>query len=471
MNRHPQPPASAARTLVERLVFLAIAGLFVHTWLLQGIIHPFRIVSGSMAEGLLGLHREVVCADCGFSFRCGSEKAECRPAAVCPNCGFFGTPLADVAELPGDGVTICPTAFQFRPPRRWEAVAFRSPRDAEQVLVKRVVGLPGEEIQIRDGDLYIDGAIQRKTLDQQRAMAILVHHAAFAPKVSHLPPRWQTNSAASRWHADDGRFAHPAEDAADTPDWIEYRHWTRKAGRPAEVEETPISDDLAYNQNFSRRDEETRAVGDVMLAFRLDAISGAGALLLRATDGREQFAIELDPTAHRWSAWSNDAPVPTGSNAQGCGPLPPLAGAEVVLSLFDRQLLLAVNNQTLLCWPYEPTHRPHTATSRPLAIGVKGLAVALSDLRVYRDVYYTRPVGLDARWALDRPCRLGPDEFFVLGDNSAVSDDSRTWPEGPTVEYKSLYGKPLAVIAPGGRAPKWGWGFQVPDPCRIRYIR
>ncbi|QDT67454.1 Signal peptidase I V [Planctomycetes bacterium MalM25] len=42
-------------------------------------------------------------------------------------------------------------------PRRWDVVVLRSPNDAQQLLVKRVIGLPGEEITLREGRVQIDG--------------------------------------------------------------------------------------------------------------------------------------------------------------------------------------------------------------------------------------------------------------------------------------------------------------------------
>jgi signal peptidase I len=41
--------------------------------------------------------------------------------------------------------------------------------------------------------------------------------------------------------------------------------------------------------------------------------------------------------------------------------------------------------------------------------------------------------------------QLGADEFFVLGDNEAISIDSRNWPTGPGLKAKLLLGKPLFV--------------------------
>jgi signal peptidase I len=41
--------------------------------------------------------------------------------------------------------------------------------------------------------------------------------------------------------------------------------------------------------------------------------------------------------------------------------------------------------------------------------------------------------------------RLGPTEYFVLGDNAAISDDSRSWPAGPVLDAKLLVGKALGV--------------------------
>jgi len=59
----------------------------------------------------------------------------------------------------------------------------------------------------------------------------------------------------------------------------------------------------------------------------------------------------------------------------------------------------------------------------------------------------------------------------MLGDNSPVSEDSRTWPEGPAVPARLLVGKPLFVHFPAKRVQIGNWVFQVPDPARIRYIQ
>jgi hypothetical protein len=41
--------------------------------------------------------------------------------------------------------------------------------------------------------------------------------------------------------------------------------------------------------------------------------------------------------------------------------------------------------------------------------------------------------------------QLGPTEYFVLGDNGAISDDSRSWPTGPGIDEKLLIGRPIGV--------------------------
>ena len=99
-------------------------------------------------------------------------------------------------------------------------------------------------------------------------------------------------------------------------------------------------------------------------------------------------------------------------------------------------------------------------------------------LRVYRDVYYTEPPFAASRHApastvvaTTSSCVLGADEYFVLGDNSPVSEDSRTWTEDRFVSSKSLVGKPFVVIFPSCEISLGGWHIQVPDLARIRYIR
>src|SRR5260370_27975346 len=46
-----------------------------------------------------------------------------------------------------------------KPPERGDVVVFRLPRDPSTTFVKRLIGLPGDRIQMRSGRLYINDAL------------------------------------------------------------------------------------------------------------------------------------------------------------------------------------------------------------------------------------------------------------------------------------------------------------------------
>jgi signal peptidase I len=48
-------------------------------------------------------------------------------------------------------------SYRFHPPHRGDIVVIRMPNRHSDPLIKRVVGLPGETIEIRDGHVYING--------------------------------------------------------------------------------------------------------------------------------------------------------------------------------------------------------------------------------------------------------------------------------------------------------------------------
>jgi signal peptidase I len=49
-------------------------------------------------------------------------------------------------------------SYRFHGPQRFDVVVLKLPSQGEEMLIKRVVGLPGETVEILDGQVYIDGA-------------------------------------------------------------------------------------------------------------------------------------------------------------------------------------------------------------------------------------------------------------------------------------------------------------------------
>jgi len=59
--------------------------------------------------------------------------------------------------LPGDRIIVSKFLYHFREPQRGDIIVFHYPRDPKRDFVKRVIGLEGETVALRDGKLYVDG--------------------------------------------------------------------------------------------------------------------------------------------------------------------------------------------------------------------------------------------------------------------------------------------------------------------------
>lgn len=50
-------------------------------------------------------------------------------------------------------------ALHFEDPKIGDVIVFKSPTDPEKDFIKRVIGIPGDTILIREGDVYINGEL------------------------------------------------------------------------------------------------------------------------------------------------------------------------------------------------------------------------------------------------------------------------------------------------------------------------
>lgn len=113
---------STVREYIESLVIAICLALLIRTFVVQA----FKIPSGSMIPTLeIGDH-------------------------ILVNKFIYGV------RLPFSDITLVP----IRAPRRGEIIVFRFPKDESKDFIKRVVGIPGDTIQIKNKALYVNGTLQ-----------------------------------------------------------------------------------------------------------------------------------------------------------------------------------------------------------------------------------------------------------------------------------------------------------------------
>lgn len=577
---------SGFRIVVEWLSFLALAVIIFRTFIAEG----YMISTGSMAPTLLGFHRRIDCPSCNFTFvigdspRTNSSHAEHQDRnttdqyVICPNCRETDIAFSDVPRNEGDQLLVLKNAYDWQLPKRWDVIVFRNPNNSSQAYVKRVVGLPGEKIEIKNGDIYVDGLVERKSLRKQRAIRIPVCDHSHSPSLQDNPDwlqRWMPTEKEVTWESNEATFVFnninsdptsgPSNDGSDIG-WLLYRHgrqtgvagkfttslesWPENIHPPEQYDvdlqfdeekkqltingvmkhkvadrlisdskepeffnairrlyqkshRIPVDDFYGYNHPFYGL-QKTVPVRDLMLSFNLTARTPQkiGTLFASMTNGDHRYTVEFDLAEQKASLYRDKEPTPlrTGTFSK----MQPGVEAQVEMSLFDQQVLLVINDQEVFTpWAMEVDHKKtveiiaestksfvETSSNglnkivkqktdelkvkqarlrQPIRIGARGTHVKVSDLKVYRDVYYRTEELVNNELSQ----QLGEEELFVLGDNSPISIDSRAWPEG-TIKVPLLIGKPFLLHLPSrpGNISIAGyeWRIRIPDFSRIRFI-
>ncbi|MCA8989569.1 MAG: signal peptidase I, partial [Planctomycetaceae bacterium] len=219
-------------------MILAVAVAFVRLF----VAESFLISTGSMAPRIRGYHYQVACPDCQYVFAfTATEKADASLrkgssdglVLECPNCHYDHIRLQDVPRVEGDQILVNKNAFQWHEPQRFESVVFRNPQHPTEVYLKRLIGLPGETISFKEGDIYVNGQIQRKGLACQQQMRIPVHDSRFHPQFQDDNYRtpWQSETSASNegWQQVESGFR-CENPTGQTIHWLNFQPWVRKGG-------------------------------------------------------------------------------------------------------------------------------------------------------------------------------------------------------------------------------------------------
>lgn len=142
-------------TLIPAAGALALILLVIRPFMFEGFLIP----AGSMAPTLTGPHTETSCPQCGSTaivpwleerFRGAPEDHQ----AVCIAQHHVFTVSKDGPQkLPGDRILV----NKLLRPQRWDMIAFRAPASPSDIWIKRIVGLPNEQVVIRNGAVWING--------------------------------------------------------------------------------------------------------------------------------------------------------------------------------------------------------------------------------------------------------------------------------------------------------------------------
>ena len=546
-----KPPHSFKETISSLLV------AFVFAFVFRGfVIEAFVIPTGSMAPTLLGQHVRFQSPESGATWTMDpwTKDQNQVPARVqgavsplTPTDPMTGARIGgqlpdelgrDQKLLSGDRIFVLKYLYSVYNPSRFDVVVFKYPGKPSDIAragqqenyIKRLLGLPGEEIALVDGDVFRRPAvgqpgglahsdwtdagweIARKSERIQRALWQPVYNSDYAP----LHPdrdlrRWFENP----WR---GRDA----DGASDPAWdTEGRSYTYSGSGATTLawdnDARPITDRYYYNEQPRGQIPEF-AVSDVRMAMGVepgqDGLTLAAVLEARGHEFRAEIAgervtLKLRPLTDAGAGeWRVLAEAATGRAIE------PGRVTNVEFWHSDQSLSVWIDGEWVAeaSYDWSPALRVEHALGMPaegllratvqrnpladeslyrqprLRWELAGSPVTLYRVRLDRDLFY-RPGVYNPRTQRagqpslgthpSQPNVLGPDQFFVCGDNSPNSLDGRLWdtpdewvkqqidPTIGIVPRDLLIGKAFFVYFPSLHKEK---KIPVPDVGRMRFI-
>jgi signal peptidase I len=282
-------------------------------------------------------------------------------------------------ESSGDHLIVDRAPYLCGDPQRWDVAVFDFPLHRPTTFVKRVIGLPGETVEIVDGDIWIDGRIARKPA--------LVQETLWRPVFPQPNPRAKTLKVAEAWEAADRTTG---------------GGWSVEGGgvrcvAPGDGRESAL--------RFTRRLEQ----GDVRVRFDL-ALEGpaVGTVRVRSRGHLVELVVPGPAASAPWELRVDGVAARVPATTFVPDALCVADGLAVVLRRGSELARAEV--------PVVGTRQ----NGVELACRGAGGSARFGNLRVDQDQRWV-PGGGTARW--DVPA----GQYFVLGDNSERSEDSRAW--------------------------------------------
>ena len=455
------------------------------------VMEAFRIPTGSMADTLMGAHFRLCCAQCGYKYNYGfvpqnyGMPADSMPRGFlafsksrCPSCGFFQPSGGAMPVAYGDRILVLKCIYEYFEPKRWDVIVFRDPLDPTINFIKRLAGLPGETIEIIDGDVYINGQISRKPRKIQEELWMPVYDHDYQPARPREPLfnghvwRQPFKVAGSQWDVDPSnatRF-----NLESSPEQINTM-----------VYDTSIGNDFrtAYAYDKVREYERMPFCSDLMVRYYATFFGENCMAGISLSKYQSQYTARFE---------TGGAMVITKSAGGGefvelarktVKPINTDRPTEIKFANVNHQLIFEVGGEELsFDMGCEPNAAGSVMAKVEPEVKIFGAGkLQLSHVVIYRDIYYTDTDGLGlCRGGSGNPFKLAKDEFFALGDNSPDSHDSRWWNqpgkgnngkfyrEG-VVPRDYLVGKAMFVYWPSGYRPYAG--FPVPVIPNVGWMR
>jgi signal peptidase I len=502
--------------------------LFVWLLVLKSFFLPlFIIPTGSMAETLSGAHATFTCPNCGYEYPVGFHQPEGPKVVQCPNCR---QQLPTRRERPdgirltrqaGDRIVVHGWPFDLGGrfgPSRWDVVVFKKPNQPDVNFNKRLIGLPGETIEIIDGDVFVQGRdddalhAAPKTRYAQQALWFPYYDHDYPPKEATQDWAAQAQGQRRRWPT-----FHPRWVALDdSGGWVGLETRTpRFEGGQREREDIQfvtrvgsnpppgrVLDVYGYNSTGIQYNDVT----DVRLSVDVELDAGDGYVELSISKYDDFFYARLYRDG-RVTLEHGDGKSPQREPWGQAQISLPEHAVRLSLGHADYHVAVEIDRQTVLESSRQQYHvtaeeaRQRAPLVKPpnwkgvaptIRIAAERVQASLAHLLIERDVYYTsgnlRDGGASPGTGTQgHAITLNDEAYFMCGDNSPGSHDSRAWSAGDlgphlraayaegeyelgTVPADQMIGRAFFVYWPGFMPLSARGPNLLPDLGRVRWI-